>query len=64
MAKLTEGDTVGLTGEVTRINDDGAVTVRLHGFGTPITLRAEHLSLVAKKGPNSKRRKPLFDKPD
>ena len=29
--KLTEGDTVGLTGEVTLVHDDGTVTVRLHG---------------------------------
>ena len=35
-AKLSEGDTVGMAGEVTIVHDDGSVTVRLHGFGTPI----------------------------
>jgi hypothetical protein len=54
-AKLSEGDTIGATGEVTLVHDDGSltmmmaqVTIRLHGFGCPITLRAKHLSLVAK----------------
>ena len=28
-AKLSEGDTITMTGEVTRVNDDGTVTVRL-----------------------------------
>ena len=31
--KLSEGDTVTMTGEVTRVNDDGTVTVRLHRHG-------------------------------
>ena len=30
--KLSEGDTVGLTGEVTLVHDDGTVTVHLHGY--------------------------------
>jgi hypothetical protein len=46
--KLSEGDTVGMTGEVTHLHDDGRVTVRVHGFDYPITIRAERLSLVAK----------------
>ena len=46
--KLSEGDTVGMTGEVTYLHDDGRVTVRVHGFDYPITIRAERLSLVAK----------------
>jgi hypothetical protein len=63
MAKLSEGDTVGLQGEVTHVHGDGTVTVRLHGYSTPITLRSEHLSLVAKKKAD-RHTKPLFDKPD
>ena len=47
-AKLSEGDTVGLTGEVTMVHDDGTVTINLHGYDYPLTLRAEHLSLIAK----------------
>ena len=45
-------------------DDDGTVTVRLHGFGTPITTSGEHLSLVAKKKAEPGRRKKLFDVPD
>ena len=63
-AKLSEGDTISMQGEVTIVHDDGTVTVRLHGFATPITTRGEHLSLVAKKKAEPGRRKKLFDKPD
>lgn len=58
--KLSQGDTVGLTGEVTHVHDDGTVTVRLHGYDFPITTRGEHLQLVAKKKPEGvpKRRRP------
>ena len=62
--KLTEGDTVGLTGEVTLLHDDGTVTVRLHGLPLPITIGAEHLALVAKKKSDPGRWKKLFDRPD
>jgi hypothetical protein len=48
VAQLSEGDTVGLTAEVTIIHGDGKVTVRLHGFDYPVTV-SEHLSLIAKK---------------
>ena len=60
MAKLSA---VGMTGEVT-LHDDGTVTVRLHGYSVPITVYAEHLSLIAKRKAEPGRRKPLFDKPD
>jgi hypothetical protein len=60
MAMLSEGDTVGMTGEVTIVHDDGTVTIRLHGYDIPVTTRAEHLSLIAKSKP-SKRGKPLYD---
>jgi hypothetical protein len=49
MAKLSEGGTISMTGEVTRLNDDGTVTVRLHGYDVAVTTRGEHLSLVAKR---------------
>ena len=61
-AKLTEGDIISMQGEITRVNDDGTVTVHLHGYGTPVTIRPEHLQLVAKRKPEV-RRKTLFDKP-
>ena len=38
---LDPGDTIGLTGEVTIVHDDGKGTFWLKGFNTPITLRAE-----------------------
>ena len=46
---LDPGDTIDLTGEVTIVHDDGKVTFWLKGFDTPITLRAELVSLIAKK---------------
>jgi hypothetical protein len=62
--KLSEGDTITTTGEVTRIRDDGTFTVRIHGYDVPATTRGEHLSLVAKRKSEPGRRKPLFDSPD
>ena len=58
MAQLSEGDTVGLTAALTIIHGDGKVTVRLHGFDYPVTVRAEHLGLVTKKraGPGRRNR--------
>ena len=53
-----------MQGEVTIIHDDGSVTVRLHGYGMPITTSGEHLSLVAKTRAEPGRRKKLFDRPD
>ena len=56
---LGEGDTVGLTAEVSIVHDDGTVTIWLSGYAVPITIRAEHLSLIAKRSPvKSKRDKP------
>jgi hypothetical protein len=49
--KLSEGDAIGMTGEVTRVNDDGTVTVRLHGLHYPVTTTGEHLSMIAKRQP-------------
>ncbi len=57
-SNLTEGDTVGLTGEVTMVHDDGTVTISLHGYVYPLTLRAEHLSFIAK---SKKRDRPSYD---
>ena len=51
---LGEGDTVGMTGEVVLVHDDGKVTIRLQGYDCPMTVRSEHLSLIAKQA--SKRR--------
>ena len=35
-AKLSEGDTITMQGEVTMVHDDGSVTVLLHGYDVPI----------------------------
>ena len=64
IAKLSEGDTISMTGEVTLVHDDGTVTVRLHGYDVPVTTRGEDLSLIAKKRAEPGRRKKLFDVPD
>ena len=37
--KLSEGDTISVTGEVTLVHGDGTVTVRLHGYDVPLTTR-------------------------
>ena len=63
-AKLSEGDTIAMQGEVTLVHEDGSVTVRLHGYSVPITTTGEHLSLVAKKRAEPESRKPLYDKPE
>jgi hypothetical protein len=55
-----EGDSVGLHGEITRIHDDGRVTIRVHGFDYPITVRSEHVNLTAKHRAQ-RRSKPLYD---
>ncbi len=62
MAKIIPGDTVSMQGEVSAVHDDGMVTVWLHGYSAPLTVRAEHLTLVAKK--KQERAKPLRDAPD
>ena len=38
--KIVEGDNVVLRGEVARVDDDGdRITVRIKGYGIPVTLR-------------------------
>ena len=49
-ATLNEGDIVGLTAEITRVHANGIVTIWLKGYGYPLAVRVEHLSLIAKKG--------------
>ncbi len=36
-AKLSEGDTIAMHGEVTAVHGDGTVTVWLHGYSVPLT---------------------------
>ena len=48
-AKLQEGDTIAMQGEVTTVHDDGCVPVWLHGYSVPVTTRGEHLNLIAKR---------------
>lgn len=42
-AKLSEGDTITMTGEVTKMNDDGTVMVRLHGYVVPVIVTQPRL---------------------
>jgi hypothetical protein len=63
-AKLSAGDTIGMSGEVTIIHDDGSVTVRLNGYDFPVTTRPEFLTLIAKRPILPGRRKRLWDRPD
>jgi hypothetical protein len=60
--RLSEGDTIAMEGEVWAVHEDCTVTVWLHGYSVPLTVRAEHLTLVAKK--KQERAKPLRDAPD
>jgi len=48
-----------MQGEVTRVQDDGEVTIRLTGYDIPITTRGEHPNLVAKGRPNGRPSKQL-----
>ena len=61
--KLSEGDTVGMAGEVSLIHDDGTVTLRLRGYDLSIATRPEFLTLIAKRL-DPGRHKPLRDRPD
>ena len=62
--KLSTGDTIGMSGEVVRVNDDGTVTLRLHGYDIPVTTCPEFLTLISKKPLVPGRRKRLWDRPD
>ena len=62
--KFGVGDSISMLGEITHVHDDGRITVRLIGYGVPITTRGEHLSLVAKKKAEPGRRKRPYDEPD
>ena len=55
MAKISEGDTVLLRGEVTRVDEDGTITVLLDGV-VPIrhTLRADSSIIEASASPGGK----------
>ncbi len=64
MARLSDGDTISMEGEVSAVHDDGMVTVWLHGYNVPLTVRAEVFDLIAKKKPEPGGRKPLRDVPD
>ena len=40
------------------VHDDGTVTINLHGYVYPLTLRAEHFRPIAK---SKKRGRPSYD---
>ena len=61
--KLSEGDTVGMAGEVSLVHEDGSVTLRLRGYDLPVTTRPEFLTMIAKR-PDPGRGKRLWDRSD
>ena len=57
-----EGDSISMQGEIAHVHDNGTVTVRLHGFDYPLTVRAEHPDPGREAAePEWDGRKPLFD---
>ncbi len=65
-AKIVEGDSVLLRGEVMRVDDDGdRITVRIKGYGIPVTLDRSNVDLDETTAPPMpRRRKTPFDKPN
>ena len=62
VGKIVEGDTVLLRGEATRVSDDGRdITVRVRGYGIPLTVNRNHVQAV-EKVPVTRRRR-VFDQP-
>jgi hypothetical protein len=62
--KIVEGDNVLLRGEVARVDDDGdRITVRIKGYGIPVTLDRSNIDLDEAAPPIPRRRKPPFDNP-
>jgi len=57
---ISEGDVVGLTGDITRVGDDGTVSVWVRGYPVPMTIRIERVNLIATR----QRVKAKRDKPD
>ena len=58
MPKLSEGDSISMTGEVTIVHDDGSVHRASARLRHSAQTRGEHLALVAKR---KQRRKQLHD---
>lgn len=65
MAKISKGSRVLLAGTVTRVGEDGMVSVKLRGYHTPVTLYGEDIEEV--RPPEKERaqrpRKDFYDKP-
>jgi hypothetical protein len=57
-AKLSEGDTIAMQSEVTKIHEDGRVTVRLAGYDVPIATRGEASEPRRQEQADPERRKP------
>jgi hypothetical protein len=59
---MAVGKIVLLRGEVTRVSDDGRdITVRVRGYGIPLTVNRDHVQSV-EKIPVPRRRR-VFDQP-
>ena len=46
--KLKEGDSIAMQGEVTMVHTGGRITVWLHGYTVPLTIRSEHVTKTTK----------------
>ncbi|QWY83215.1 hypothetical protein [Rhizobium phage RHph_X2_25] len=57
--KIEKGDHVKLSGEITRVGEDGWVTVHLHGYEYPITIHEDDIEEVI---PGPKEPRPRFKK--
>jgi preprotein translocase subunit YajC len=62
MAKIEKGSRVLLAGTVTRVGEDGMVSVKLRGYDYPITLHEKYLGEVIPPEKAKPKRKPAMDK--
>ena len=62
--KVKPGDTVKISCSVTRVGDDGMISLRPYGFPYPITIHEDDIDEIVKEPKVRNRRKPVSDKPD
>lgn len=63
--KVEKGARVLLSGTVTRIGEDGMISVRLRGIATPVTLYVDDIEEIrpAEKEKPQRRPRNFYDKP-
>ncbi|RVL72377.1 hypothetical protein CN138_08925 [Sinorhizobium meliloti] len=64
--KVEKGSRVLLAGTVTRIGEDGMISVRLRGIATPVTLYVDDIEEVgpAEKDKPQRRPRNFYDNPE